>query len=283
MSDNTQLARQEHNFASLIKANFKQISSVIPKHLTPERLARLLVGEGRRNPKLFECEPESVVNAIMVSSQLGLEPGGALGHIYLIPYKRECTVIIGYKGLLELARRSGQVKRINAQVVYRDEYEKGLVKISVEPPTIEHAFSLDDIDRDPKNIIAAYAVVEFKDGSKVQGVLTRADILKRKAKGGNRRFSPWDSDFAAMARKSAIRALLNGGLVPLSSEIMNGISNIEDKDLNVVDVVAKTKEPSEVPLPEKPLKALGLGEDEPAGEKGTDEPEGAGGGGGSGF
>ena len=97
----------------------------------------------------------------MLSAQLGLEPGGTLGHIYFIPYGNKCTPIIGYKGYLELARRSGQVARLDARVVY--EGEKFEVTAGLHP-NIEHSVR-GDVDRSDDKIVAAYAVAVLKDGA----------------------------------------------------------------------------------------------------------------------
>jgi len=96
----------------LLKRMEPQIRKALPKHLEPERLARIALTEIRKNPKLLECSRESLLGAVMTAAQLGLEPG-VLGHAYLIPYwnnktkSYEVQFQIGYKGLLDLVRRSG--------------------------------------------------------------------------------------------------------------------------------------------------------------------------------
>jgi recombination protein RecT len=204
------------------------MASILPRHLTAERMARVVLVEASRNPKLYECTPATLATCIMTVAQIGLEPSSPLGHAYLIPRwnskanATECTLLLGYKGLCELARRSGEVARITAEVVYRDEMDRGLWRASVEPPEVEHRWA-PDVNRDEENIVAAYARAVLKDGSVAQVVLTVADIEKRKGRSQARGNGPWVTDYAAMARKSALRALLSGGLVPLSSELATAL------------------------------------------------------------
>src|SRR5690606_22786403 len=92
----------------LIERQKTQIARALPKHITAERFARIVLTQIRTTPKLLECDQQSLLAAIMLSAQLGLEPG-PLGHAYIVPYGREATFIIGYKGYLDLMWRSGKL------------------------------------------------------------------------------------------------------------------------------------------------------------------------------
>lgn len=198
------------------------------KTVSPERFAQIVLVEGSRNPELAECSTASLAASLMLAAELGLEPSGPRGHAYLIPrnvkikgrrgeperWEKQCSLLIGYKGLAELARRSGQIVRINAGVVYLPEIAAGLFSATLEPPSIRHDWS-PMVERRDDEIAAAYATAEMRDGSRAQVILTRGDIDARRERGKERSFSPWQSDYAAMARKTALRALLAGGLVPL--------------------------------------------------------------------
>ena len=184
---------------------------------TAKRCLRVLVIEAQRTPKLLACTSESILQALYQCAGLGLEPGGPLGHVYLIPYGDKCTTIVGYKGLLELVRRSGQISRCNAGVVYRDEIKRGRFHATIEPPSLRHDLDL-EIDRSDSEIVAAYAVAHTDQGP-YQVVLSRPEIEARRRRGAARGSGPWGTDYASMARKSALRALLAGGMVPLSPQI----------------------------------------------------------------
>jgi len=116
--NNKQLAKKDkpETIFDLIQKMTPAIQKALPSQLDPNRLARIVTTEIRRNPKLLKCKKESLLGALMLSAQLGLEPG-PLGHCYYVPYKDECQFIIGYKGMIDLARRSGQISSIYAEVV----------------------------------------------------------------------------------------------------------------------------------------------------------------------
>jgi recombination protein RecT len=257
----TEVAKKtkQSQFRDLVEAMKPKMAGLLPKHLTPERIAKVLIVEASRTPEIMECSTRSVAESIMLSAQLGLEPGGTLGHIYFIPFKdkrrREttCTPIIGYKGYLELARRSGQVARLDARVVYEGEPFKVSAGLK---PDIQHTIR-GDVDRSDNKLIAAYAVAILKDGSEYFEVMWRSEIdtTKSRSKGAHSDRSPWSTDYARMARKTAIRALFNGGCVPMSFEIATAVDldgdNPHAPDLgDVIDVDFVNTEDEEEPKQE---------------------------------
>ena len=123
-----------------------QIADVLPRHLDPETMTRVVLVEGTRNPDLRQCSAESLAASIMLASQLGLVPSSPLGHFYLVPRREKdrasgrrvwrCGFVIGYRGYVELARRAGL--RVNAGVVYQAEVDAGSFAWTEEPPTLVH-------------------------------------------------------------------------------------------------------------------------------------------------
>lgn len=221
-----------------------KIRGVLPAHLTAERMAQLVLGEMARNPKIADCTTESVALAYLTCGQLGLEPSSPLGHVYLVPYGKTLTVIIGYKGLLQLARNGG-ILWAHAEVVYEDEVKAGTWEGSIMPPAIHHSWAA-DTDRSDAKIAAAYCVVRTKDDAQYQVILTRAEIDARRKRSKASGSGPWVTDFAAMARKCAVRALLSGGMVPLSAEVAEGLRNDHDgPEWTAPRIVETTAEPSE--------------------------------------
>src|SRR5699024_349340 len=103
----------------------EQLAAALPRHMTAERMIRIATTEIRKVPALGNCDTMSFVSAIVQCSQLGLEPGSALGHAYLLPFgnkneksgKKNVQLIIGYRGMIDLARRSGQIASLSARVV----------------------------------------------------------------------------------------------------------------------------------------------------------------------
>lgn len=229
-------------FKDLVEKMKPELMEVLPKHLTSERMAKVLMIEAHNTPALLECSFKSIAQSVMLSAQIGLEPGGMLGHMYFIPFNdkraggKTCTPIIGYKGMLELARRSGQVKWLDARVVYQG--EPFAVTAGLQPD-ITHVVR-GEVDREDKNVVAAYAVVVLKDGGQYFEVLWKNDIdrIKKRSRGG--RTGPWVDDYARMARKSAIRALFNGGAVPMSVEMATAIEIDGDNPHYNTDIIEAT-------------------------------------------
>lgn len=175
-----------------------------------ERFARVCVTAIRKSPQLQRCNPASILGAMMECAQLDLEPNTPSGLAYLIPYGRDCTLQIGYRGLLQLMYRSGAIASFNADVVYRQEIEAGLFTYtSGIHPNIEHRIDLLDGSArtgNPQDIVAAYACAVLKSGEPVIRLVTRKDIDQARAQGGKN--SPaWRDHFAAMAIKTAIKRL----------------------------------------------------------------------------
>lgn len=189
--------------AKWISENRAQIALALPKWITADRMIRVILTELRKTPRLLDCRRESLISCIMQAAQLGLEPGGVLGHIFFVPYKDEATPIIGYKGLIDLCRRSGEIVSIAARVVYsRDQftYQYGLEE------KLEHVPALTERG-EPLHI---YAVAQLVGGGHAFEVMSVADVnaIRDKSKSyGQGDFSPWRTHWSEMARKTAIRRL----------------------------------------------------------------------------
>lgn len=225
---------KEATIENLLRKHGKEIAMALPKHVTPERMLRIALSEVRRNPKLKEATAVSLLSSIFTCAQLGLEPGGPLGQAYLIPYKNsrkgitECQFQIGYKGMIELARRSGQIATISARAVY-------------ERDVFEYSFGLDETLRhipatgNRGELIYAYAVAKLKDGGTQFEVMDR-DELEAVREGSQgyqtaKRYksdNPWISAFDEMCRKTVIRRLWK--YLPISIEIMSAVAAEESTD-----------------------------------------------------
>lgn len=208
---------------SMLKKHGPEIALALPKHVTPERLLRIALSEVRRNPRLAQCSAASLLGAIFTCAQLGLEPGGALGHAFLIPYRDECQFQIGYKGMIELARRSGQIQSISARCVYANDqfdYSFGLHEdLTHRPATGERG-----------ELTHAYAVARLMDGGIQFEVmdLYELEAVRDGSQGYqtaikyNKKDSPWISSFDEMCRKTVIRRMFK--YLPVSVEIAKAAS-----------------------------------------------------------
>ena len=207
-SQEIQQAKQTGGFESLLKKSWPRISAVMPKHLNPDRMYQLAVSCYNQTPKLNECSPQSVLSCLMKCSALGMEPSAVdgLGRAYILPFynkktgRMEATFILGYKGMIDLARRSGEIKDISARVVHQGDefdYEYGLTE------GLRHVPSTEPIDGRPMTHV--YMVAHFKDGGHYIDVMSRAEVddIRKRSKTPNN--GPWVTDYEAMARKTVIR------------------------------------------------------------------------------
>lgn len=198
----------KQTLAKMIENNKAAIGLSLPKSMDQDRFARLLLTAANTTPALFDCDPRSFLAAGVTCAQLGLEPNDPRGLAYLIPFndKRKGKVvnlIIGYRGMLDLARRSGMVSSINAFPVFEGDHF--VYRLGLEP-TLEHVPG--DHDEDPKKLTHVYAVARV-NGDPQFVVLTRKQIDKTKASsmGASSSYSPWNTHYTEMALKTALRRL----------------------------------------------------------------------------
>jgi len=164
--------------------------------------------------------PETVHDCLSVAANYGLLPGSAYSQFYLIPRwdgrtkRTTCTFIVGYKGMMELALRHPDVLAVEANLVYEGE------PFAWNPGsnTLHHEWRL-GVDREPKNIVACYSRVTLKSGYSSYWVMDRAqiDAIRKRAQSADN--GPWVTDYAAMARKTCIRAHFSGGSIPKSAQL----------------------------------------------------------------
>ena len=217
----------------------RQMAMALPRHVTAERLARIAMTEVRKSPKLGQADQASFLGALMQCAQLGLEPGGALGHCYLLPFENrskgltEVQFIVGYKGMLDLARRSGQIVSIEARAVYAaDEFD---VQLGLNPD-LRHVPAWDADDRGELRFV--YAVAKLRDGGTQFEVMSRKEVerIRNESQGyktalryGKVAGSPWGSHFEEMAKKTVLRRLFK--YLPVSIELATAVSLDERGDI----------------------------------------------------
>lgn len=210
----------------------RQLAMVAPKHITPDRIIRIALSQLRRTPKLMDCSKESLFGCILTSTQIGLEPDGVRGLAYLIPFGRECTLIVGYKGLMDLARRSAEIASIEAEVVYegdRFEFHKGT------DSKITHTW---DLSSPRKNPIGAYCIAKLANGGQQFEVMTKSQIEEIRGRSRASNSGPWVTDWAEMAKKTVVRRLCK--YLPSSPELQQAVSIDEAGDIGLpqsIDIV----------------------------------------------
>ncbi len=202
-----------------------QIGRALPSHFPVDRMARIAVTELRKTPKLRQCDPYSFIGAVMQCAQLGLEPGSGLGHAYLVPFGKECTMITGYKGKIELMRRSGQVTVINVDVVRRGDhfkygYRNGEKIFEWEAGQGDAGGLLSRLfktKKDQEEITHFFARNEFKSGGWQATVMTKAEVDA--IRDGLRYSSDvWRDHYVEMGKKTVINR--HSKLLPQSPEFV---------------------------------------------------------------
>lgn len=212
----------KRQLTDLIKAMEPQIQKALPSVITPERFTRMVLSAVSTTPQLVVCTPASFLGAMMTAAQLGLEPNTPLGQAYLIPYRNkgvdEVQFQLGYKGMIDLAYRSGQVSTIQAHAVHANdtfEYELGL------DPKLHHVPAAKDRGA-PTHY---YAVIRMKDGGYSFAVMSAEDVTahaKRYSKSFSSGYSPWSTNFDEMAKKTVLKKALK--YAPLKSEFVRDVA-----------------------------------------------------------
>lgn len=206
-----------------VKTMQGEIAKALPSVITPERFTRMVLSAISVNHKLAECTPQSFLGAMMTAAQLGVEPNTALGQAYIIPYRNhgvmEAQFQLGYKGLIDLAYRSGEVSIIQAQVVHQNdefEYELGL------DPKLQHK----PATHDRGAAIAYYAIFKTRDGGYGFEVMSVEDVTAH-AKKYSKAYSdsPWQTNFDEMAKKTVLKRVLK--YAPLKSEFARSLTSDE--------------------------------------------------------
>lgn len=228
--------------SSLLERLKPQMKMALPAHMTADRMVRIALTELRKSPKLSECEPMSFVASVMLCAQLGLEVG-VLGQAFLVPFRNnktgttDCQFILGYKGMIDLARRSGEIISIAAHCVYSNDaftYSYGLNESLEHKPTTNERGTF----------VAVYAVAKLKGGGHQFEVMSKIDVNFIRSKSKSSSSGPWVTDYDEMARKTAIRKLFK--YLPASVEMQQAVSYEEQAETHGKDAAAILAEDSDV-------------------------------------
>lgn len=285
MSSEIIQAKKPRNVSELLISDSvkQQVALALPNASNAERYCRIALTEVRKTPKLAQSDPMSFMAALMQCAQLDLEPGNSLGHAYLIPFENrsknrtEVQFIIGYKGMIELALRSGQVVKIMPRNVYRGDefsYEFGLNEKCVHRPGPSK--------REEKDITHSYCVAHLANGETQFDVMDREEIeavrdksmgyvmAKRYAKNGQIN-SPWATSFGEMAKKTVIRRLFK--FLPISTETQRLVAEADRLDSMDDSRVASSTFVVAEPISRSALLADALGIEGPSSESDDKDAE----------
>lgn len=249
----TQQENKKPSLQGLIRAMEPEIKKALPSVITPERFTRMVFTALSSNKKLQACTPESFLGAMMQAAQLGVEPNTPIGQAYLIPYGNQVQFQLGYKGLIDLAYRSGEVQSIQAHEVHENdtfEYELGL------DPKLKHIPAM----KDRGAVVLYYAVIKLKNGGEGFEVMSRDDVDQfARAKSKTYKNGPWQTDFDEMAKKTVLKKVLK--YAPLKSDFAKQVKEDETIKSNIsenmadlpdetvtIDAEAQTPQDEEIPF-----------------------------------
>lgn len=217
--------KKSMTIVDMVKALEPEIRRALPAILTPERFTRMALSAINNAPELADCTPMSFIAAMMNAAQLGLEPNTPLGQAYLIPYRNkgilECQFQLGYKGLIDLAYRTGNIQIIQAQVVREYdsfEYQYGLESRLVHRPA----------EGDRGDITFVYGLFKLVNGGYGFEVSSKTDMdafAGKYSKSYGSKYSPWNENYEDMAKKTVIKRALK--YAPVSSEFQKALSTDE--------------------------------------------------------
>ena len=206
---------------SVLESMKVQIAQALPRHLSADRMIQMATQVIVKNPRIAECEASSLIGAVMQASILGFKPTESLGQVYFVPYGSKVQFQIGYKGYIDLARRSGQIKTLYAYTVYQNDefdYELGL------EPKLRHK----PAQSDRGEMVSVYAVAHYKDGGYNFVVLSRDEVERLRLRNSFQKTKPsgaWATDYDAMACAKAIKQLAK--YMPLSEEMQSAFMSDE--------------------------------------------------------
>lgn len=220
-----------------------QLRMALPRHISLERITRIALTQIRRTPKLLDCSRESLFGSLMEASQLGLELG-TLGQAWLVPYGKEATLLVGYRGMLDLAWRSSKIKSVFAKEVYGGDYFEWVFGID---PLLSHR---PNPDADRGAITHVYAVIKTTGDGTLFDVMTLAEVEAIRERSRAKSSGPWVTDYAEMAKKTVLRRLLK--LAPCSAELQRAVTLDEQAEYGIsqglvaaIDVTPDDKENGE--------------------------------------
>lgn len=213
------LPTEQANMDGLIARMMPAIELALPKAIGAERFVRMVFTQLHAKPELYDCEPRTVLGAMMLCAQLGLEPG-PLGHAYFVPYKRQCTFILGYKGMIELAGRSGRLRSIIARPVYEGdvfEWSYGITDRMTHRPCTP-------ADRGAELLYYGLARYASPNGSTLHVMYPEEiEAAKQRSQAARAGSGPWVTDPLAQSLKTVIRRM--SPWLPMSVQFARGLES----------------------------------------------------------
>jgi len=220
MADLIQKTPQLRSVSDFMKANEAKLARMIPQHIDGKRLITAALSVVMGDQRLARCDASSLLNSLLQAVACGVEINTPLQHAYLVAYGQSCQLQIGYRGLIHLARQSGEVTAIYAHPVC----EPDVFKLTLgSEPSLVHEPAIGSDRGDPTGY---YAVIQYLNGTKDFEYMTTAEVqsIRKRSKAGSN--GPWVTDFDEMARKTVIRRLLKRAPLTTAAARATQIDNL---------------------------------------------------------
>jgi recombination protein RecT len=242
MSELVPVKQKAQTIRQMLDKQAGELARAVPRHIDPARFMRTTLTVIMQNQKLLDCTPQSIVGAMMQAGAWGLELDPGLGQAYLVPYhdrrndRNLAQLQIGYQGMIALALRSQQVKKVIARAVY-------------EKDTFHYSFGLEEklehvpyAEEDPGPLVYVYAVAALDSGEKQFDVMSKAEVEKIRKRSRAADSGPWVTDYDSMAKKTVVRRLCK--FLPKSTELAQVIAREErfERGEEVIDLEGFTVE-----------------------------------------
>lgn len=209
MTETTAITKSDSKHGQLrelLQAAEQSIRQIAPKHCSPERMWKVAFAAYTTTPALKECSNVSIVQCVVEASKSGLEIGR---HAHLVPFwnkhtkKKEAKLIVDYRGLIDLCRRSGTVSNIEARAVFKgEEFE---FYHGTDGTTIVHKPNLDAPPPDADQFRGAYMIARLADGTRHVDYMSKLEIDAIRARSQASSNGPWVTDYVEMAKKTVVR------------------------------------------------------------------------------
>lgn len=232
-----EIIRQQLNSDNMVA----QLQAALPTAVPVDKFNRVAMTVIQNNPDLLQADRTSLFSSIMGSAQLGLLPDPQLGEAYFTVFKKQVTLVIGYRGLLKLARQSGEIADIYAELVH--ENDEFVIKKGTERELLHNPVW----GGDPGEIVGAYAVAVFKDGTKHFEAMTIHDIEQIRQNAFSKNSGAWTGiGYGEMCKKTVMRRLLK--YLPLSTDPIGSMESEDRAQSEYSETV--------VPIEQKPQSRL---------------------------
>ena len=248
MAKSTAIAKAR-TVETMLRDQAPKFTQALAGQVDVDRLVRVCASQIATTPRLAECSIPSLVTSIIQAGKLGLEPG-LLGQCYLVPYGKVCTLIVGYRGLIDLARRSGEIAKIEAHIVHEHDV------FVLQRGTDERLLHEPPVWGERGDIVGAYALAVLVDGTRQWETMTADQINAirdssqgyRYAEKSGKRDSAWHVHWGEMARKTVVRRLVK--YLPMSVESMRAINDDDRRSFNLgtIDVTQAPREEAPVTI-----------------------------------